>query len=84
MATLPVTLSFSTATAVLAQADSLLAAGTLDLSQVARADSAGISLLLELSRRAQKRGIQLKITGANNQIHSLLKFFGLDAVLTLA
>ena len=35
-------------------------------------------------RRAQKRGVQLKITGAGEQVHSLLKFFDLDALLTLA
>ena len=84
MATLPTALNFSTVSVVLAQADSLIAAGTLDLATVTRADSAGISLLLELSRRAQKRGVQLRITGANEQIRSLLKFFGLDGILTLA
>ncbi|TXI82295.1 MAG: STAS domain-containing protein [Cupriavidus sp.] len=84
MRTLPSTLSFSTVGTLLAQSDALIAAGTLDLTTVARADSAGISFLLELTRRAQKRDIQLKITGANNQIRSLLKFFGLDAMLTLA
>jgi anti-anti-sigma factor len=84
MTTLPEALNFSTVPAVLAQADSLVASGTLDLSKVRRADSAGVSLLLELSRRAQKRGVQLRITGANEQIHSLLKFFGLDGILTLA
>ena len=84
MQTLPSTLSFSTVGALLARSDALIAAGTLDLATVARADSAGISFLLELTRRAQKRGIQLKITGANNQIRSLLKFFGLDAMLTMA
>jgi phospholipid transport system transporter-binding protein len=81
---LPSALNFSTVPAVLAQADSLIAAGTLDLSPVTRADSAGISLLLELSRRAQKSGVQLRISGANEQIRSLLKFFGLDGILTLA
>lgn len=84
MPTLPSTLSFSTAPALLAQADALIASGSLDLATVARADSAGISLLLELTRRAQKSGIQLKITGANDQIRSLLKFFDLDTMLTMA
>jgi ABC-type transporter Mla MlaB component len=84
MQTLPGTLSFSTVTSLLSQADQVIAAGALDLSTVARADSAGISALLELTRRAQTRGVQLKITGANTQIRSLLKFFGVDAMLTLA
>jgi ABC-type transporter Mla MlaB component len=74
MTTLPNALNFSTVPALLAQAESLLAGRTLDLSTVARADSAGISLLLELSRRAQVRGTQLKITGANDQIRSLLNY----------
>ncbi len=84
MATLPAALNFSTVPAVLAQADSFVVAGALDLSGVTRADSAGISLLLEMSRRAQARGVQLRITGANEQIRSLLKFFGVDGTLTLA
>jgi phospholipid transport system transporter-binding protein len=84
MATLPNALSFSTVPALLPQAESLLASGSLDLSGVTRADSAGISLLLELNRRAQARGVQLRITGANEQIRSLLNFFGLDGILILA
>lgn len=62
----------------------MYAAGALDLSSVTRADSAGVAFLLELNRRAQARGIQLRITGANEQIRSLLKFFGLNEILTLA
>jgi len=84
MTTLPNTLGFSTVSALLPQADTLIASGALDLSGVTRADSAGISLLLELNRRAQARGVQLRMTGANEQIRSLLSFFGLDEILTLA
>lgn len=81
---LPATLDFSTVDAVLAQADTLVAGGTLDLSGVDRADSAGAALLLELSRRARARGIALKIIGANSQIRSLLTFFALNEILVLA
>jgi phospholipid transport system transporter-binding protein len=84
MTTLTGPLTFSTVPALLAQAEQWIAGGALDLSAVARADSAGISLLLELSRRAQARGIQLRITGASEQIRSLLKFFALDGILALA
>lgn len=84
MATLPSALSFATAPGLLAQAESLIASGTLDLSSVSRADSAGISLLLELNRRAQARGVALRMTGANEQIRGLLTFFGLDGILSLA
>lgn len=83
MTTLPNALSFSTVPKLLAQADKLSETGTLDLSSVTRADSAGVSFLLELNRRAQARGIQLRIAGANEQIRSLLKFFGLDGILAL-
>jgi len=76
-------LSFSTVPQLLSQAEQLSAAGTLDLSSVTRADSAGISFLLELNRRAQANGIQLRIAGANEQVRSLLKFFGLDGILAL-
>jgi len=81
---LPSTLEFSTVGAVLAQADRLIAGGTLDLSGVTKADSAGTALLLELSRRAQAQGVQLRIQGANPQIRSLIEFFALTEILTLA
>lgn len=80
---LPKSLDFSTAPAALDDADKLIASGTLDLSAVTRADSAGVALLLELTRRAQARSIQLKIKGANPQIRSLLEFFKLSEVLAL-
>jgi phospholipid transport system transporter-binding protein len=84
MNTLTGALTFSTVPALLTQAERWIAAGTLDLSAVAHTDSAGVSMLLELSRRAQTKGIQLRITGANDQIRSLLKFFALDGILALA
>lgn len=56
---------------------------TLDLAQVTRADSAGIALLLELTRRAKATGNTLKIENANEQIRGLIRFFGVDSVLNL-
>lgn len=72
-------LSFGSATALLDQIDP--AAGTLDLAQVTRADSAGIALLLELTRRARAAKAPLAIVNANPQIVSLAKFFGVDSLL---
>ena len=53
----------------------------LDLSGVSNADSAGLALLLELSRRSKAKGLHLSIRGANEQIMQLARFFGLDQIL---
>ncbi|MDR3419601.1 MAG: STAS domain-containing protein [Nevskia sp.] len=74
-------LSFATVPQLLRQADALLAGGILDLSRVTRVDSAGLALLLELSRRSKSRGARLGIRGADPQILRLAGFFGLDQVL---
>lgn len=71
-------LSFAQVPQLVRQAESLVAGGSLDLSRVSRADSAGLALLLELSRRS--RGT-LKIRGANQQVLQLSRFFGLDKIL---
>ena len=72
---LPARLDLSTVPAVLAQASSLPA--RLDLSSVQSADSCGIALLLELTRR--QRGLEL--SGASPQLRSLASFFGVDSLL---
>jgi phospholipid transport system transporter-binding protein len=71
-------LSFAQVPQQLRQAESLVAGGSLDLSRVSRADSAGLALLLELTRR--RRG-SLTIRGANEQVLQLARFFGLDKIL---
>jgi phospholipid transport system transporter-binding protein len=80
-ATLEGELSFARVPALYAQADALAQASPLDLSRVTRADSAGLALLLELNRRAQARGIELRLSGAPQQVTALATFFGLGAVL---
>ena len=74
-------LNFARVPQLLAQAEALGADGTLDLGGVGNADSAGLALLLELSRRSKARGRQLSIRGANQQIVQLAQFFGLDKIL---
>lgn len=76
-------LNLATVPAWLGQADKLAATEVLDLAGVTRIDSAGASLLLELSRRAQKQGRALAIINAHPQIGELLKFLELDKVLKL-
>lgn len=71
-------LSFATVPGVLPQIGKLLSAGTLDLSGVTRADSAGVALLLELRRR---HGRPLPITALSPQLSSLVEFFHLGTVL---
>lgn len=74
-------LSFARVPHWLAQADALAASGTLDLSRVTEADSAGLALLLELSRRAKARGQTLKLLSPPAQLTELVSFFGLEGVL---
>lgn len=74
-------LSFASVPSWLARADALIADGRLDLSGVRRADSAGLALLLELSRRAKQRGQTLTLQGANPQVTGLAAFFGLEGIL---
>lgn len=67
----------------LEKADELAAAGSLDLSGVGRADSAGVAFILELTRRARASGRELRLTGARPDFASLLEFLQVDDVLKL-
>ena len=71
-------LSFAQVPRQLRQAQELIAGGSLDLSRVSRADSAGLALLLELTRRSHGA---LKIRGASEQVRQLARFFGLEQIL---
>lgn len=82
MSALPARLGFASVGAVLEQGEALIASGTLDLSGVQRADSAGIALLLELTRRAKKSGKALTLSGASAQVRELSAFFGVDSLLS--
>ena len=84
-------LSFATVLKALDGARGALAAGPntastafeVDLSGVTRADSAGLALLLELSREARAAGRELKCLGAPEQLRRLAGFFGVTEVLAL-
>jgi len=68
----------------LAEADALARAGTLDLSGISHADSAGLAFLLELTRRARASGTPLKLIGLPPQLRSLVSFFELEPLLPLS
>ena len=74
-------LNFARVPQLLAQTQALGVGGVLDLAGVSNADSAGLALLLELSRRSKAKGLHLSIRGANEQIVQLARFFGLEQIL---
>ncbi len=80
-------LSFANAVATLDAARAALDAGggafELDLGGVTRADSAGLALLLELSREARAAGRELRCLKPPEQLRRLAGFFGVTEVLAL-
>jgi anti-anti-sigma factor len=71
-------------TALAPQVESGSGPFTLDLSGVRSADSAGLSLLLELTRLARAHGRELRVVGAPPQLRRLANFFELGELLSLA
>lgn len=62
---------------VLAGADAV----TIDLSGVERANSAGVALLLEWRREAQRRGIALELDGLPEAVLRVARLSGVEDVL---
>jgi anti-anti-sigma factor len=83
MASLQGELTFASVPALLQQAPGLIADGRLDLSKVSNADSAGLALLLELTRRAKAKGGDLRLASAPPQVRDLIRFFDLETALKL-
>jgi len=75
-------ITFSTVRSILDRSSGLAESRVLDLSAVTLVDSAGLALLLELTRRSRDGGGDLVIEGANPNIKKLASFFGLDEVLS--
>jgi phospholipid transport system transporter-binding protein len=88
MPTLTGELSFATAEELLARTRAGLGeaqgAVELDLAGVTRTDSAGLALLLELTREARAASRELRFTHAPAQLRSLAAFFGVAELLNLA
>ena len=80
--TLPSELTFATVPGLLGGADALARSGPLlDLSAVQRIDSAGVSFLLELLRRARAGGQRLAFANLSPQARGLIGFLGLEDLL---
>lgn len=83
MSSLPDKLNLDSVPSLMPRADTLAAAGTLDLSGVREVDSAGVAFLLELQRRAARQQRTLSFSGAGDRLRQLAVFFEVDALLQL-
>lgn len=86
--TLTGALNFASVPAALAQTRALVQKGggpvEIDLSGVTRVDSAGVALLLELTRQARAGQRELRLRGAPQQLRRLADFFGVAPLLELS
>ena len=67
----------------LAKAEAAIVGENLSLKEIGHCDSAGVALLLELSRRWKSKGLKLKISSAPQQLYDLVQFFELGDILDL-
>jgi phospholipid transport system transporter-binding protein len=80
-------LDFFTVPGVLAQArdcDAGTGAIRVDLKGVSRADSAGLALLLEWLRRAERQGCEISFVNVPEQLMSIARVCGLEGILPLS
>ena len=56
---------------------------TVDLAGVRRADSAGLALLLEWARAARRQGRPIRFVHTPEQLKSLARVTGVNAILAL-
>ena len=54
---------------------------TIDLAQVARADSAGLALLLEWLRGGERAGCRVHLVNIPQQVQTLIRINGLNGAL---
>ena len=76
-------LTMSTTPALLRHAGDFVSAGAVDLSAITTADSAGVSFLLELKRRAAAAGKPLQFNHCPAQLRGLVAFFELEDALQI-
>ncbi len=83
MATISGELTLARVPALLRELKALAAAGVIDLAGVTRVDSAGLALLLELTRRASVQDRSIEWRNAPPALASLATFFGVSGMLHL-
>ena len=79
-------LSFKTVPALVANNKDFLSNGNsidIDLSDVSRADSAGVALLIEWQRQAQKQNKSICFTNIPSQMLAIVRLSGVDDLLSL-
>lgn len=71
-------------TQVLEQVDALTfnADTRLDFSQVGEVDTATISLIFELQRRASKENASISLTNPSDNLMSLMHLYGVESFIT--
>jgi phospholipid transport system transporter-binding protein len=78
-------LSFTTVSPLLKHSGELFEGGrnpiTVDLDGVTRADSAGLSLLIEWWRKARSQGLDIQYVNLPEQMLAMAKLGGLDELL---
>jgi len=57
--------------------------GEVSLADITQLDSAGLSLLLEMKRRAKARGVMLGFTQVPLAVQHLAEHFGISGILGL-
>ena len=79
-------LSFKTVPGLVASNKDFLSNGNsidIDLSDVSRADSAGVALLIEWQRQAQKQNKSIYFTNIPSQMLAIVRLSGVDDLLSL-
>jgi phospholipid transport system transporter-binding protein len=76
-------LTFANATAVLEEASTLVppASGVVDCASIAPVDSAAVTVLLAVKRRAAEAGIDLSFVNAPPALRSLADVYDVDELL---
>lgn len=76
------------ATATLAEAAGLSArldaVDAIDAAALRDFDTSAVALLLEASRRARVRGVQLQVLNAPDKLRELARLYGVDGLLSFA
>ena len=79
-------LDFETVPSLLDHPDVALKAGKdirVDFSEVTRVDSAGLALMIDWMRKAERAGLSITFENVPEQLHSIARICDLDEILFL-